>query len=91
MPGSDDPSDLTQVMFGAGIPLAVHSNVAVCPESSCTTASFLLVIVGGTERNVQFVAPDFKFVHVPYKPMLQSHLRTRHSSYDMKAITKNKA
>ena len=49
-PGSENPSDLTQVMLGVGIPVAVHNNAAECPVSSCTTASFLLVIVGGTEK-----------------------------------------
>ena len=49
-PGSRDPSDLVQVILGFGIPVAVHSKAADCPVSSCTTASFLLVIVGGTEK-----------------------------------------
>ena len=50
VPGRGSPSALTQVMLGAGIPVAWHNKLADCPASSCTTASILLVMVGGTAK-----------------------------------------
>jgi hypothetical protein len=47
-PGRSPPSDRIHVIFGAGTPVAEHSRLWEWPTSSCNTATFLLVIVGGT-------------------------------------------